>query len=503
MGRFSHRVSTLAMVLLMAVSCGWAQGQSQQGQTQQQTPAGQQPSGQNPASPQQPTPPLSQTQGESGKQQPGQGPEQGTTTGAPPLTGPETYTLGTMGKGRSYAVPSFQFAQSVATNGTGAFGTSEVNAVSTISGLLALHHLWSKYAFTARYAGTGFIYDRQSQVSTSSAHEFSISQRINGKRSSLLLSDVVTYMPESSFGYARFSGFNNYGAAGYGYGGLFGASGGNLDTTFLPSQSILTGPSSRVGNSVVGVYDYRTSPLGSITLTGAYSMLRFPSADFINNDNAVFRLGYSRTLTRKNSLGVFYQAGLFGFGGSNNNNFMNNGVSLTFRRTISERLGVQFGAGPQIIVFKQSAPGQDTGVNWHASAYLSYRFRRSTLGFTYQHYTSGGSGVYAGAQTDYASLSYSLPVTRLWSIDSTLGYARNKTVQSGNLAGVGNSFNSWYGTINVHRALNRVLSMFLSYNLQQQLATTSTCIGSTCGTFYTQQYFSIGLNWHPVLAGVE
>jgi hypothetical protein len=504
MGRFAHRFSTLAIVFLFGVSCAWAQqGQSQQGQSQQQTPAGQQPGGQNPASPQAPLPPLSQSQGQSGKQQqqPEQGQGQGATTGAQPLTGAEQYTLSSMGAGRSYAIPSFQFAQSVTTSGTGAFGTAEVDPVSTLSGLFAFHHLWSKYEFTTRYAGTGFIYNRQSELNTS-AHELSISQRINGRRSSFLLSDVVTYMPESSFGYARFSGFSGYGSAGYGYGGLFGSSGGGLNTTFLPNQSILTGPSSRVGNSVVGVYDYQTSPLSSITLTGAYTMLRFPSSGFISNNDAIFRLGYNHTLTRKNSMGVSYQAGLFGFG-SSSGDFTNHVISLTFRRTITERLGLQLGAGPQINVFSNSAPGQDTNASWQASAELSYQFRRSSLGFSYMHYTSGGSGVYLGAQTDYASLSYGLPLSRIWSIDSSLGYARNKTVQNGNLSGVGESYNSWYGSINVHRALNRSLSMFFGYNLQQQLAATPSCVGSTCGTFYTQQYFSFGLNWHPILPGVD
>jgi hypothetical protein len=502
MRRFAHRCSTLGIALLMGVSCAWAQqGQSQQGQTQQQTPAGQQAGGQNPSSPESPLPPLSQGQGGKKQAQSEQSQGQGATTSAPSLTGAEQYTLSSMGAGRSYAIPSFQFAQSVSTNGTGAFGTAEVDPVSTISGLLAFHHLWSKYDFTARYAGTGFIYNRQSELNTS-AHEFSISQRIDGRRSSFQLSDVVSYMPESSFGYARFSGFNGYGSAGYGYGGLFGASGGNLNTTFLPNQSILTGPSSRVGNSVVGEYDYQTSPLSSVTLTGAYTMLRFPSSDFINNDSAIFRLGYNHTLTRKNSMGVSYQAGLFGFGGSTGD-FTNHEVSLTFRRTITERLGLQLAAGPQVNVFSNSASGQDTSVSWQASGFLTYQFRRSSLGISYQHYTSGGSGVYLGAQTDYASLNYSIPMSRLWSIDSSLGYARNKTVQNGNLAGVGSSYNSWYGTINIHRSLNRSLSMFFSYNLQQQLAASPSCIGSTCGTFYTQQYFSFGLNWHPILAGVD
>ncbi|HVB98383.1 MAG TPA: hypothetical protein VNJ12_03500 [Candidatus Dormibacteraeota bacterium] len=501
MGGLAKRFSMLTMAVLLGVSLAWAQ----QGQSPQQAPApveptSGQPSG-NPSasSPEAPLAPISQTgaQKQSGEENQGEAVPSSTV----PLTGAEQYTLGHMGTAESYFVPSFQFGQSVSTIGTGAFGTSNVEPVSTVSGLIAFHHLWSRYDLTAQYAGTGFIYNQQSALNTS-AHEFSVMQRIEGRRSTFLLSDVVTYMPEASFGYARFSGFSNFNGVGYGYGGLFGSNAGGLDTSFLPSQSILTGPSTRVSNSVMGEYDYQMSPLSSLTLTGSYALLRFPSADFINSDDAMFRLGYNHTLTPKDSVGVAYQAGIFRFNQSSSD-FVTHVASLTYRRTISRRMAMQFGAGPQINVFSSSAPGQDTNLDWQASAWLSYQLRRSVVAVNYQHYTSGGSGVYLGARTDDVGVYFSVPVSRTWSVDTDMGYAHNTTVQSGNLPGAGRSYDSWYGSVNFHRVLNRWLSLFVSYNLQQQLAATPTCLGSMCGTFSTQQYFSIGLNWHPVLAGVE
>ena len=79
------------------------------------------------------------------------------------------------------------------------------------------------------------------------------------------------------------------------------------------------------------------------------------------------------------------------------------------------------------------------------------------------------------------------------------GYAHNKSLQNVS----GDTFNSWYGNVNFNRTLNRSMSLFFAYNLQQQLSDAPTCIAGICGTFYTQQYFSVGLNWHPVLTGVE
>lgn len=499
MRMLSNGLSMLAMVLLFGVSLGWAQ--AQQGQPQQQAPSGQQPTNQGEAS--SPSPP---SQAQTGLQQPLQQPstEQNQTesapSNAPPLTGAERYTLSQMGAGRSYVVPSFQFAQSVETNGTGAFGASTVTPISTVSGVLALHHLWSRYDLTVRYAGSGFLYDRQPDLNTS-AHEFSFTQQITGRRSFFRLSDAATYLPQSSFGYASFSGVQGVGGAVYGYGGLFGASGGNLNTTFLPGQSIITGPSSQVANSVVGEYDYRTSPLSTLTLTGSYNLLWFPNSGFINSNAGIFQIGYNHQLTRKNSLGLSYQAGIFRFEAPSTD-FTNHMVSFTYRRTISERLGLQLGAGPQINLFNESGPQQDTSVSWQASGLLTYAFQRSSVGINYTHYTNGGSGVYSGARTDAVGVSFGIPLSRMWSTNANLGYAYNTTVQGANLPGVGASYNSWYGTINLQRTLNRSLSMFFGYNLQQQRAKAPTCIGATCGTFYTRQYFSFGLNWHPILSDV-
>jgi hypothetical protein len=494
MGRFAYHFSVLGMILLLGVSMSWAQ----QGQSQQQTSTGQQtgqkPGSQSASSPQSPAQPLAQ--GQTGQQQPPTpaGEEQ---VSAPPLTGAEQYTLGRMGTGRSYVVPLFQFGQSVNTSGTGAFGTATVDPVTTLSGLFAFHHVWSRYDFSAQYAGSGFIYDQNSSLN-SSAHQFFFTQTINGRRSNFMLSDAVSYLPQSSFGYARLPGFNDFGGGGYGFGGLYGGT-GNFDTTFLPGQSLLTGPTTQVGNSVIGEYNYQTSPLTSLTFTGSYALLRFPDSNSLLESNAgIFRIGYNHTFTRKSSMGLSYQGGIFRYG-STEGNFTNHVVTVLYRRTLSERLGLQLGAGPQINVFTYTPTGQNSDVTWQASGLLNYQLKRSSLGLSYMHYTSSGSGVYYGAQTDDLGLYFATALSRMWSMNADAGYAHNKSLQNN----VGNTYNSWYGNVNFNRNLNRSMSIFFSYNLQQQLSSEPTCIAGTCGTFYTEQYFSVGMNWHPTVAGFE
>lgn len=495
MGRLAYHFSMLGIAVLLVVSVAWAQQDQNQQQTQSGQKTSQKTGGQSSSSPELPQQPLSQEQ--TGQQQAtGQTSAGAGQTSVPPLTGAEQYTLSTMGAGHSYVIPIFQFGQSVTTSGTGAFGTSTVDPVTTLSGLFTFHHIWSHYDFDAQYAGSGFIYNQKSALNTS-AHQFSFSQRINGRRSSFLLTDMVTYLPESSFGYARLPGFNNFGTGGYGLGGLYGGQ-GNLDTNFLPGQSLLTGPSSQVGNSVVGEYDYQTSPLSSWTFTGSYLLLRFPNSSFIEDNTGIFRIGYNRALTPKSSMGLSYQGGIFRYG-SSGGDFTNHEVTVLYSRTLSKRLGLELGAGPQFNVFSET--GQSTNVGWQANGTLNYQLQRASVGLNYWHYTSAGSGVYVGAQTDDVGLYFATALSRLWSVNSDMGYSYNKSLQSGNLPGYGNSYNSWYGYINLNRTLNRSMSMFFSYNLQQQLANVPTCVGNACGTFYTQQYFSFGFNWHPNLGG--
>lgn len=495
----ARRFSLLAVMLLFGVTMVRAQ----EGQTQGQAPHTQTPDTaqqQNTSTTLSPSPAVQPA--DTGAPQTGDStPQTPSSSARQPLTGAEEFTLSRMGASHSYFVPSLQYAQSMFSTGIDTFPTSNLESISTISGVFALHHVWRRYDFTAQYSGVGLLYYNHPDQNTS-AHNFAISQRIDGKRSSLLLTDVVTYLPESSYGYARFGGLDTFGGGYSGYGGVYTGSTGGLNTVFLPDQSILTGASSQVGNSVVAQYDYLTSPLSSVTLTGSYVSLFFPGSQLINYKSAIVRIGYDRSISPKNSIGLFYQGGAFWFG-SSGVNFTNHDISLDYRRAITHRFAFEAGAGPQVNVFQNSVLQQNVQFSWQAQALLSYQLERMSLGIDYHHYTSGGSGVYQGAHTDTVGVRTSLPFSRTWATDLSLGYAYNTSLQAHQLLAGSSSYNSWYGTINLQHTVNRWMSLFVGYNLRQQMSSQTTCVGTACGTFYAQQYFTFGINWHPNLPGAE
>jgi hypothetical protein len=492
MGGIAHRKWLVAVILVLAFSAGWAQEKPAQQKPKSQKPTSEKPTDTRVGSPTAPLPPLSTATEK--KQRPTAG--QSTTPDRSasskrdqqPLTGAEQFTLSTMGRGHSYFIPLFQVAESGDTNIQNEYGSSQFQSVSTISGAFTLNHVWSRYNFSANYAGSGFLYNRDLSMS-SSAHAFSLSQTILGARSSFLLADSLSYLPESSFGYARFGALGNYGG---GLGGLVSTNGSGLSGMYIPNQSVLTGDSTRISNSVVGQYNYNLSPLSSLTFIGSYGLLRFPNSDFIDSNAGIFGMGYNHAVSRKDTIGLTYFGTIYRYDQSFNN-FTNHAVAFMYGHKISQLLFVRLGAGPQVNTFGAGS-NLNTMVSWFATAALGYTLVRTRLGLWYEHYTTAGSGVFNGAETDRITLDVARQFTRKWDGSVGLGYSYNKTLQS---TATSPTFNAWYASANLRRTLGPYMGLFLSYNLQQQTSNNPFCIGSGCGSFYTRNYFSIGLNWHP------
>lgn len=486
MGRIALGISLSALILALSTPAGWAQ--EKPAQQQQQAPATQKPKDTRVAQPAAPLQPSSSKKAKGQTQASEQGQSRTPEQARKPLSGVEQYTLSTMGRDRSYFYPAFQVAEGGDTNPNNQFGSPTIESVSIIGGAFASRDVWSRYTFSLRYAGSGFIYNRDPSR-TVSAHSFSLSQTITGRRSSLLLTDAVSYLPEASFGYNRFSqgGFNG------GQGGLYGVDTSGLSGVYLPNQSILTGAASRISNAAVGQYSYDLSPLSSLTLTGAYTLLRFPDSGFVDSNAGNFGFGYNHEIGRKDSLAIKYFGSVYRYVNQPDYNFTNHVVELMYEHRITHLLWLTLGSGPSINIFGNGLNG-DTRVSWHATANLLYRLRRAQLMLHYWHYTTAGAGVFFGSQADNVGVRVAERITRMWSGDVGLGYSYNKELQA---TAESQGFNTWYASANLRRRLGRYMSMFLSYNLQQQFANTPFCFGSSCGTFYTRQYFTLGFNWHP------
>jgi hypothetical protein len=135
-------------------------------------------------------------------------------------------------------------------------------------------------------------------------------------------------------------------------------------------------------------------------------------------------------------------------------------------------------------------------------AQLSYQLSsRTSTQISYMHYTSAGSGFFAGANTDLVNGSFNRLFGRNWTFATNVGYSRNRRLQISPLGSSGAStYKYLYGGSSIRRQLGRYFGAFVSYqysdirfNRGAVVCTTPT----TCGSSSGQQVGLVGIDWHP------
>src|SRR5712692_4183284 len=384
MTKTCERFWTTILALALSVGAAWAQQKD--------------PRVNPPAAPQQP-----ESTSKASQEGPGT-PATETSSATPdsrPLSGAEQFTLGQMGKTRSYVLVSGDFFETADTNSGVNGSATNFDTASSFTGHIELHRLWSRYELMTDYLGGGTIYKNSSGLN-STFHQFGLTQKIAWPRWSLKLNDYLGYLPESSFG---FFGFNS-GLAGAGLNLV------NASPQFILNQTILTTHAQRFSNTVLGEVEYKFSSRSSITATGAYGILHFSGASFLNSNNAVFRTGYNHNFTARDSMALVYGFSRFRFGGSLQN-IDDHSVQLAYGRRITGRLALQLSAGPEIQRVSNPVSGSGRQFTWTAQSGLTYQFRRSYLAVSYATYLAGGSGVLNGTQSHQVQMTVGRQLSRM------------------------------------------------------------------------------------------
>jgi hypothetical protein len=404
-----------------------------------------------------------------------------------PLSGAEQFSLGSPGGGRSILTLNIRFRELADSNNSSGTGTDWTSA-SVVNGDIGIQHNSARSEFTAVYAGGGTLYNtRVDQNET--FHQVSLTERILGRRWTLLLSDAAGYLPEASFGFGGLNG---------GLGSLGGPF-GNLNPLFDPSQSILTGRARRISNTFVGEVQYTISPRAAFTVSGSYGLLHFLDDGFIDNRSVGLRTGYNYALNSRDTIGVNYGFNRFSFNGQDA--LMNHVAQLAYGRRITGRLALQLYGGPSFTTFETSAASASRGIDfsWSAGALLRYQMARTGVSLSYLHGISGGAGIFAGAERDEIQTTVDRKLTRQLSGGANFGFARNaglgQALGSGAVVPSNTRFNSLYGGVSLNRPLGRRLSLAFSYTLERQTASNAVCITAICGATYLRHQFGLGLNW--------
>ena len=407
-----------------------------------------------------------------------------------PLTGVQPLTVGGFGLGPSYIQPEVRIFQHVDINPNDASGTS-ANGVTNLSWNVGFNRVWKTAQTTAHYAG-GNAFNYEDLGDTRMHHQFGIGQFFRFRRWTLSLFDNVTYFPESSFGYR--------------FGTLIQSPYIDLNPGFIPNQSILTGPGTRVANTVVGQADFLLSPSNSLTASASWGILRFTDATAVESNHWQAGLGFNHAISARGSVGVVYGVSIIDFNGLvAGQQIVTHHAHAAYGRRITGRLGFAVSGGPQITTFGGSLVGIDSRVSWGMTSTLAYDFRNATLKVRYGHHVTDGAGLFLGANTHRIDGSIGRALTRTVSLAANFGFSRNSSLRQTTVGGLERTFNTVHLGVGLTRPLSRQVNLAFRYNLQYQTTDSTVCTGTLCGSNATRHAIGIGIDWQktwrPIILG--
>ena len=411
------------------------------------------------------------------------------------LTGVQDLSLGSMALEHSYWQPRLALSETVDSNpvsssaGNGSWGTW-----TSLLGGVDIHRISGISELMVSYTGGGMFSTGNSEASNGVVQELSFKDKYSFRRSTLTVFDQLSYLPESSFGFA--------GTAGAGLPGV--GTGGNIGSGFTPGQSILTPEGQNLSNAFDVELDTKLTSRSSLTFVGGYSLLRYFDDNLLNYGDATFQAGYNYQLTRKDTVAVSYNFSAYRYSDVDQSLNLNT-IQGSYARRVTGRLAFQIAAGPQFassripITSSTSSPSSGTTSSsqlyWTLNAALQYQLRRAQISASYNHGVTGGSGVLAGAETDIAQGSFNQQVSRTFNVGFSAGYSRNRGIAE-SAGSEAQTYSYWFTGVNVTHPFSRSLDMFVNYQFQYQDSSTNGCVGSACSTNIVRNQIMFGLNVH-------
>src|SRR6267143_59395 len=403
-----------------------------------------------------------------------------------PLTGVENPTLGTSGIRHSYWLPGFQYADTVRSSALNQATSLGWNTTSIVTGKFSLLEAWSRAQLAVNYSG-GASFSSDSAQGNSQFQQLGLVETFDWGRWQLHFLDQFSYLPEAQFGFGAGTALSIPGI-----GGPLAPPLPGLESSNVPNQSVFTTFGPRYSNSFAAQAAYTVSPRGSITAAGTYGILRFIEAGNIESNNANFDVGYNYILTSADTLGVQYRFSGYRYIG-NPQAIDDQVVQFMYGRKITGRMALQVYGGPDVTTLRVPVNNSTNRVSESGGASLSYALNRVSMALTYDLGVSGGSGVFAGANTNQLQFSLGRQLSREWAASLNLGYSRNRSVVS---TPSSQAYNSWYVGGGLSRPVGRNANFTIGYTAQIQTSNQVVCAAGVCSTNFTSQQITLGLQWH-------
>lgn len=375
----------------------------------------------------------------------------------------------------------------------GYYGAGNVVSTTALSGNVGYVTMNQSHPFTLLFAG-GVLFGQGSGQSVTTYQNVALSQSLIKGKWILGVSDSFSFLPQSpTTGAAGIAGVGPIGTL-----PLQGPSSG-------PAGGVLTYSANRISNTMSGNIERMLTGKTSVSGVGSWSVLHFldqnSGLDTTSTSGQV-ALNHRMSVRNSVSLSAVYTAydtnGLYGNlpGFPSSVSYQTKGLNLTYMHQFTRALAMDVAAGPQWI---SSSSGQidPNHANVYVNAGLNYTRQLTNFGARYSHGVNGGSGVFAGAESDNFSASLNHNFTRYWAGSAIFNYTRTSRLLAIGPAGISptGAINTEYGTLQLMHGFSRTISGYVSYSAQNQ---------SAINIFATQNVFNglshtvgFGVSWTP------
>ncbi len=425
----------------------------------------------------------------------------------PPVTGLDEPGLNLHTATRSFISPAVQVSEAADTNGQDQFGNTQLQSATRVLGALDLQQFWPKSDLFLEYLGGGAFYTNPFYVRQLQAAGLEAVTR--WRTGQLTLRDAFSYLPDGSFSVGAFGALPGLGLATGGMGN--GMAGGVLPGTqsFGNGQFGAIGDIPRLANTAILDVVQALTPKSAITVAGAFSNAHFfdnPEL-LINSDEVTVEGGYSHLLARHDQIGVVYAFQLFQFPQETGGQIYNHIVNLRWSHTITGRMSLIAGAGPQYTDLEVGGNYSHWSVS--ARVQLRYKLGHASMIASYEKFTSAGSGFFLGANTQAARFGYTRPLGRTWEFYGDLAYSYNAELQLPEpaIGAIGaTSYNEGSGGAVLRKHLGRTYDFLAAYRFGELAFNNQTSFGGLAGPpgrIAQRQVGAVGVEWHPTPTRIE
>jgi len=364
--------------------------------------------------------------------------------------------------------------------------SSQRSSVTNLLGTLNLLKVRRRSETAIDYAGGDTLYSSYSglKLYNQQSQKLNADQSFLWPRGQLAIKDSFYYIGKGDFVASSFGGAGAEVPSETGVSNFFGAS----------QSGVVQEP--YITNAAEATISQALTPRSSAYLAGAYSI-----TNYLDNTESLFnsrqisgQVGYNYQLNRMADIGLVYGYQKFEFPRSGAGNAVTNSVQFVYQRRLSGRMDLTLGAGPEVITLSGGTSGNTRQITGTAQASLRYGWQKSTLNLSYNRLVTAGSGFFAGGITDLAVFSIDRNISRTWRTALNASFTKSNGVGLAAAGTPGNSYQYWFAGAAVHRRLGRSLSVFASYQFNDQ--SLGGCVAMSCTPAVHPQVFLIGMDWY-------